>query len=1144
MTTVGSRLSVWEALAGRAPGRPLGPADVDVWSAVVERLNPARARPVLRSGVEHAELVSVRGVPYVMLKSPDDRGACYLRLSPAEWQLAQLMDGTRTVARLVAEFARIAGRLAPDQVTRVVADLAGNRMLAELPVDAFRPLDAAQRRPWPVRFGRGVLAAARGRRMVLADIDPLVDLLYRAGGRLLFTRAAAILLGLLATAGLALFSWTWWRGDQSVFLTNGSYAAGAAVLLGLNVLALASHELGHALATRHAGRRVPAAGLLIYFGIPSVFVDTTDVWMAGRRARMLTTISGPAAGLILAGAVQVVGLLVPAAAPWTFKLAFAWYLNALFNLNPFLALDGYYLLMDWLEIPNLRARALAYVGARLRRRPPSWAQLDREGRLVALYGMVAVLWAVIAVNIAWRIWTDRVSGLVTGLWRSGWPARLLLAAVVAGLGAPLVYVCVGWLGRRYRRLRAHWVERRQDIDTPRRLDALRRSVLARLPAAALAELAAAARWVHPRNGQQLVIAGAAAPDVFVVVDGAAEARRPGDPVGTVRERVGPGGLINLASALTGAPASLSWYTAGTRLLAVPAPVVAQAVGPLPGPPPADRAAAEALVAEAPALRGLTAEERMGLVGAAQREMLPPGASVTLADPSEATLVESGVVVLPDGTQLRRGSLIGPEADPTGPVATARTAVRLWRLPAVSGLPLLLGTGPEAVAAHAAAPRHAPTAGVHPVADYPPLAVPPGGPPIDVDDAIDRRFERRLRWLVLLLLLFGLLFTGSNLVPGPAWAEMPTDNALLRVEQGTATVTTGRRSVLLQAGDKVYVAEGDRIDVRSRSTGRLIFRGGATVVLCGGARADVGPLWSKGERLTNPYGELILDTGRLLADTESTSGAFQPLTLTVASRARTIASAGPAWFAVTGGVVEVATGAVRLDGDRQPATGQALDCGDRRPLALPARSSGPPAPTVAPSGSPSPSVPPSVTPSPTGSPTATVGMPSAAPSSRSPSRTTSPTTSRSPARSPSPTPSTSTPSPTPTDRTAPVIMRVRVSPPVLAQDQLPFSYFCWDSDGRSLDLATATVDAAVSDPTDPPGNLSVRFDWRLDSDGTTGGGGMSRDGQTFYGTFSVPYARSHQEGGTITVTVTARDRAGNVTTSDPVTIRLAPCTYFG
>ena len=34
--------------------------------------------------------------------------------------------------------------------------------------------------------------------------------------------------------------------------------------------------------------------------------------------------------------------------------------TVLFNLNPLL-FDGYYMLMDWLEIPNLRARATGYV---------------------------------------------------------------------------------------------------------------------------------------------------------------------------------------------------------------------------------------------------------------------------------------------------------------------------------------------------------------------------------------------------------------------------------------------------------------------------------------------------------------------------------------------------------------------------------------------------------------------------------------------------------------------------------------------------------------------------------------------------------------------------------------------------------------
>src|SRR3712207_7883924 len=42
---------------------------------------------------------------------------------------------------------------------------------------------------------------------------------------------------------------------------------------------------------------------------------------------------------------QLIGLAVPALGPVVFKLAFVWYLHVLFNLNPFLALDGYYLLL-------------------------------------------------------------------------------------------------------------------------------------------------------------------------------------------------------------------------------------------------------------------------------------------------------------------------------------------------------------------------------------------------------------------------------------------------------------------------------------------------------------------------------------------------------------------------------------------------------------------------------------------------------------------------------------------------------------------------------------------------------------------------------------------------------------------------------
>ena len=312
------------------------------------------------------------------------------------------MDGSRTVARLVAEFARIAGRLAPDQVpgwsptwpatgcSRSCRSTRSARC-TRCTAGRCRPGSAAACSPppaaagwwWPTSTGWSTA-------------------LYRAGGRLLFTRAAAVVLAVVARGRPRRCSaGTWWRGDAVGVPDRRLVRCSArSVLLGLNVLALACHELGHALATKHAGRRGAGRRLPGLLRHP--------VGLRGHHRRVDGRPPGPDADHRRraghrAGAGRhrrsSSGWPCPAAAPWAFKLAFAWYLNALFNLNPFLALDGYYLLMDWLEIPNLRARGLAWVGGRLRRRPPRWAELDREGRLVALYGMLAVLWLVIAVNL-------------------------------------------------------------------------------------------------------------------------------------------------------------------------------------------------------------------------------------------------------------------------------------------------------------------------------------------------------------------------------------------------------------------------------------------------------------------------------------------------------------------------------------------------------------------------------------------------------------------------------------------------------------------------------------------------------------------------------------------------------------------------
>src|SRR5207248_995824 len=185
-------------------------------------------------------------------------------------------------------------------------------------------------------------------------------------------------------------------------------------------------------------------------------------------------------------------------------------------------------------------------------------------------------------------------------------------------------------------------------------------------------------------------------------------RGPGDPGGWVRERVGAGGVVGLAPALTGAPSALAWHTAGTTLLAIPPSSVAGAVGPVPGPPPAQRAELEALFDHAPALAGLSTEDGLGLMAAARPVSLPPGALLNLSGAQDAAVVASGVLVRGDGMELRAGALVGPfGVPPAGPVGAARTPVRAWVLPAFGGLPVLLRSSAPPV------PGTGPAFGVHP-----------------------------------------------------------------------------------------------------------------------------------------------------------------------------------------------------------------------------------------------------------------------------------------------------------------------------------------------------------------------------------------------------------------------------------------------
>jgi putative peptide zinc metalloprotease protein len=71
--------------------------------------------------------------------------------------------------------------------------------------------------------------------------------------------------------------------------------------------------MGHALTVKHFGREVPKGGVMLYFGMPAAFVETTDIWLEPKRARLAVTWNGPYTGLIIGGLAAIFIYLYPSA---------------------------------------------------------------------------------------------------------------------------------------------------------------------------------------------------------------------------------------------------------------------------------------------------------------------------------------------------------------------------------------------------------------------------------------------------------------------------------------------------------------------------------------------------------------------------------------------------------------------------------------------------------------------------------------------------------------------------------------------------------------------------------------------------------------------------------------------------------------
>lgn len=192
----------------------------------------------------------------------------------------------------------------------------------------------------------------------------------------------------------------WRRWDEFASTLAGSFTTSGLLAYALAVVFVkCAHEMGHALTAKRYGCRVPAMGVAFLVLWPVPYTDTNDVWrLSNKRQRLRVAAAGVATELTvavwatLAWAVLPDGVLRSIAFPLATT---TWIATLAINASPFMRFDGYFVVSDWLDMPNLHGRAFALARWQLREwlfalggPPPEFFPKRRH------WGLVLFAWAI------------------------------------------------------------------------------------------------------------------------------------------------------------------------------------------------------------------------------------------------------------------------------------------------------------------------------------------------------------------------------------------------------------------------------------------------------------------------------------------------------------------------------------------------------------------------------------------------------------------------------------------------------------------------------------------------------------------------------------------------------------------------------